>query len=187
MRTEGLLIALLAAPLAFADLASCVCDPGVPLTMEARECGLSREAAAQPSDPLTFFLKDINPRKPNRWLALPSAVRRGVHNLAGMTPQERLQLWTASIRKAQELWGDEWGLAFNGDDVRTQCHPHVHIGKLLKGVETKDFVVVSRPAEIPLPAEGAGLWIHPQGKQTPRALGRAAHRDGIIEVKGVLR
>ena len=171
MRTEGLLIALLAAPLAFADLADCVCDPGVPLSMQARECGLSREAAAQPSNLPTFFLKDINPRKPNRWLALPSAVRKGVHNLAGMTPQERLQLWTAAIRKAQELWGDEWGLAFNGDDVRTQCHPHVHIGKLLKGVETGNFVVLSGPAEIPLPAEGTGLWIHPQGKQLHVHLG----------------
>jgi hypothetical protein len=165
MRIAGILIALLAAPLAFADVASCTCDPGDPLSMAARECGLSREAAAQPSDLPMFFLKDTNPRKPNRWLALPSVVRKGVHNLAGMTPQERLQLWTASIRKAQELWGDEWGLAFNGDSMRTQCQPHVHIGKLLKGVETNRFVVVSRPAEIPLPAEGTGLWIHPQGKQ----------------------
>lgn len=171
MRTAGILIALLAAPLAFADLSGCACDPGVALTMEARECGLSRAAAAQPAGPPMFFLKDTNPRKPNRWLALPSAVRKGVHKLADMTPRERLQLWTAAIRKARELWGDEWGLAVNGDDVRTQCQPHVHVGKLLKGVETREFVVVSGPAEIPLPAEGAGLWIHPQGKQLHVHLG----------------
>ena len=163
MRIEGILLALLAAPLAFADLPGCACDPRDPRTMEARECGLSREAAAQPSDPPVFFLRDSNPRKPNRWLALPSEVRKGVHTLANMTPRERLQLWTASIRKAKELWGDEWGLAFNGEDVRTQCQPHVHIGKLLKGVETENFVVVSQPAEIPLPVGSTGLWIHPQG------------------------
>jgi hypothetical protein len=171
MRTQGLLLALLAAPLAFSDLSGCVCDPAVPSSMEARECSLSREALAQPAGPAVLFLKDINPRKPNRWLALPASVRRGVHTLADMTPRERLQLWTASIQKARELWGDEWGLAFNGDGVRTQCHPHVHIGKLLKGVETRNFVIVNRPADIPVPARGGGLWIHPQGRKLHVHLG----------------
>jgi hypothetical protein len=171
MRMEGVLLALLAAPLAFPDVSSCTCDPAVPGTMEARECGLSREAAAQPSHPGVFLLKDTNPRKPNRWLALPNSVRKGVYTLADMTPRERLQLWTASIQKARELWGEEWGLAFNGDEVRTQCQPHVHIGKLLKGVETRNFVIVSRPADIPVPAGGTGLWIHPQGRKLHVHLG----------------
>jgi hypothetical protein len=46
----------------------------------------------------------------------------------------------------------------------------VHIGKLLKGVETQRFVVVSKPEEIPLP-HGEGVWIHPAGKKLHVHLG----------------
>jgi hypothetical protein len=42
-------------------------------SMAKRECGLCREAEKQPQDTPVFFLKDINPNKPNRWLALPRA------------------------------------------------------------------------------------------------------------------
>jgi len=47
--------------------------------MAARDCGfVGRESENQPADASLFFLKDINPRKPNRWLclaALPHALR----------------------------------------------------------------------------------------------------------------
>ena len=109
-----------------------------------------------------FFLKDINPRKPNRWLALPRAHGSGAHHLHDLAPAQRARLWTAAIEKARSLWGDEWGLAYNGEKVRTQCHTHVHIGKLLKGIETNNFIVVSKPSEIPAPA-GEGIWVHPAG------------------------
>ena len=94
---------------------------------------------------------------------LPATARKGMYTLTSMTPEERLRLWTGAIQKAGELWNDRWGLAYNGDDHRTQCQPHVHIGKLLEGEETKDFVVVDGPAQIPLPREDGGLWVHPQG------------------------
>src|SRR5262249_6737970 len=120
-------------------------------------------AEKQPYDPAIFFLKDNNPRKPNRWLALPRTHGKGQDALADMTPQQRTQLWAAAIEKARTVWGDKWGLAVNGATARTQCHAHIHIGKLLEGIETKRFVVVKGPAQIPIPAEGSGLWVHPDG------------------------
>jgi diadenosine tetraphosphate (Ap4A) HIT family hydrolase len=143
-----------------ADVRSCACDAGKPESMAARECALCREAENQPVDAAVFFLKDNNPRKPNRWLALP---RAHVHELAAMAPEARLALWNAAIEKGKSLWGDQWGLAVNGDERRTQCHAHIHIGKLLDGVETPNFVEIAGPAEIPIPTDGTGFWVHPVG------------------------
>ncbi len=164
MRILGFLVALALAGPSTADIADCMCDPAKPETMQRRECGLCREAEKQPSDAAVFFLKDINPRKPNRWLALPrSHGKDGAHTLQAMTAAERAELWTAAIRKAKELWGNDWGLAVNSDDSRTQCHMHVHIGKLLEGLETDTVRIVDGPAGIPVPADGEGLWIHAFG------------------------
>ena len=52
--------------------------------MKRRQCSLCREAEKQPADQSIFFLKDINPRKPNRWLALPRAHFGGLHHLHDM-------------------------------------------------------------------------------------------------------
>jgi hypothetical protein len=149
---------VLVAFMARGDVRNCTCDPSSAESMAQRECGLCREAEAQPADTPVFFLKDINPRKPNRWLALP---RSHAHTLADLTPGARLALWNAAIKKAQEVWGDAWGLAANGEVRRTQCHTHLHIGKLLEGVETPNFVLVDGPADIPVPHDGTGLWVHP--------------------------
>jgi diadenosine tetraphosphate (Ap4A) HIT family hydrolase len=143
----------------------CECDLADAAKMTARECGLCREAEKHPTETDVFFLKDINPRKPNRWLALPRRHGPSNHPLSEMTPKERAAFWAAAIGKARELWGDEWGLAINGDGSRTQCHAHLHIGKLLKGVETDNFVAVSSPAQIPVPQDGSGLWVHPVGNK----------------------
>jgi diadenosine tetraphosphate (Ap4A) HIT family hydrolase len=157
-RVRVLLILL--ASVALADVRNCACDAAKPETMVARECGLCREAENQPADVAVFFLKDINPRKPNRWLALP---RAHVHSLAAMTPATRHELWSAAIEKARSLWGAEWGLAVNGDERRTQCHAHIHIGKLLDGVENADFVQIDGPAKIVIPTDGTGFWVHQVG------------------------
>jgi len=154
----------LALPLG-ADVRGCACDIDKPETMEARECALCREAETQPAEPPVFFLKDNNPRKPNRTLVLPRAHLKGPNSLADMTPQQRQLLWSAAIGKAREIWGDEWGLAVNGETARTQCHAHIHIGKLLAGIETSRFVVVNGPAQIPVPTDGSGLWVHPAGSK----------------------
>ncbi|MCC6856965.1 MAG: hypothetical protein IT158_00315 [Bryobacterales bacterium] len=163
MRIPALACLFLLTSAAFADVADCACDVTRPETLERRECGLCREAEKQPPTLAVFFLKDINPRKPNRWLALPRAHGKGGHLLADMTPAERTGLWTAAIEKARSMWGGQWGLAVNGDYSRTQCHAHIHIGKLLEGLETETFVVVNGPAEIPVPKDGDGLWVHPAG------------------------
>ena len=154
-------VLLLATVGVWADVSHCACEPGNAQAMAARECGLCKEAEAQPADSGVFFLKDTNPRKPNRMLALPRAHGPAGHPLSAMTADERTAFWTAAIAKAKEVWGDGWGLAYNSDAARTQCHAHVHIGKLLEGVETDRFVVVNGAAEIPAPTDGMGFWVHP--------------------------
>jgi hypothetical protein len=168
--TSTLGIALLCAVPLVAGVDGCACDPAKPETMAARECALCRLAEQQPPEPAIFFVKDNNPRKPNRWLVLPRRHGERGHHLQDMTPAERTALWKAAIQKGKELWGDQWGLAYNGPKVRTQCHAHIHIGKLLKGVETRRFVVVSKPEQIPVP-RGEGVWIHPVGKKLHVHLG----------------
>ncbi|MBI1788693.1 MAG: hypothetical protein HYR60_14235 [Acidobacteria bacterium] len=150
---------------AFAQVFGCACDSARPETLAARECGLCKEGDKQPAAPAIFFLKDINPRKPNRLLALPRAHGKGPHSLAEMTPAARAELWTAAIEKAKSLWGAQWGVALNGDEVRTQCHMHLHIGKLIEDLETARFVVVDGPAGIPVPPDGSGMWVHPEGNK----------------------
>jgi hypothetical protein len=159
-------VVLLLLPLSRADVRNCHCDVAVPATLEARECGLCKEAEKQPSDVVYFFLRDINPNKPHRWLALPRFHGANPQQFAEMTPEQRTGFWTASITKARETWGDQnWGIAFNSTERRTQCHIHLHIGKLLPDYENDKFVVVDKPADIPLPKDGDGMWIHPAGNR----------------------
>lgn len=141
------------------NLVSCACDPAKPETMAARPCSLCREAENRPGSDAVFLLKDNNPNKPNRWLALP---RSHAHSLAAMTQPERTALWNTAAAKGKEMFGDGWALAVNGRKVVTQCHTHIHIGKLLSGIETNNFLVVSSLDEIPVP-ENEGFWVHPEG------------------------
>jgi hypothetical protein len=150
--------------------------------MQSRECGLCREAESHPADIRYFTLKDNNPRKPNRWLALPRFHVKGPHELADMTPEQRAGLWAAAIAKGQELWGDKWGLAVNGAETRTQCHAHIHIGRLLEGLETSEFIEVDGPQQIPVPrGTGEGLWVHPVGAKLH------VHRGELITETVLLR
>lgn len=155
------MISLLLALFWLADLRGCACDAAQPATLEARECSLCKAAEQQPEAPAVFFLKDLNPSKPNRTLALPRKHYAKGHALADMSAEERTELWTAAIAKGAELWGDGWGVAYNGDERRTQCHGHVHIGKMNADAENEKFVVVALPGDIPVPENGAGLWVHP--------------------------
>jgi diadenosine tetraphosphate (Ap4A) HIT family hydrolase len=168
---KAALLVLFAVGYASADVSNCACDPARPETMAPRQCGLCREAEEHPAGPAFFFLKDNNPRKPNRWLILPRAHHDGPGPLAKLSPAERTQMWRLAIERARQLWGDGWGVAYNGDRVRTQCHMHLHIGRLLRGIETDRFVVVSGPDRIPVPDDGTGLWIHPAGNKLHVHLG----------------
>jgi diadenosine tetraphosphate (Ap4A) HIT family hydrolase len=144
----------------WADVSQCACDPANPETMQARNCSLCAEAEKHPPGVEFFLLKDINPRKPNRWLALPREHRPGAHELRDYPKRVRDGLWAFAIRAAREKFGDEWGIAYNGAQVRTQCHLHLHIGRFVRAAETGRFLFVRRLEEIPAPA-GGGLWVHP--------------------------
>jgi hypothetical protein len=145
-----------------ADFVTCTCDAVKPETLEARQCSLCKEAEKQPMDVKVFFLKDANPSKPNRWLALPRTHERSVDLLSS---QQRIELWTAAIAKAKLLFGDQWAIAYNSPSVQTQCHVHLHIGKLIPGVETNQLITVAKIENIPVPRSGEGYWVHPQGNQ----------------------
>jgi diadenosine tetraphosphate (Ap4A) HIT family hydrolase len=152
---------LFAALVLRADFVTCNCDAARPETLEARQCSLCREAEKQPADVAVFFLKDANPTKPNRWLALPRTHERSIDLLSS---QQRVELWTAAITKAKALFGNQGALAYNAPSVQTQCHVHLHIGKLIPGVETSQFIAVAKIEDIPVPATGEGYWIHRHGE-----------------------
>src|SRR5271170_2565817 len=146
-----------------ADVRNCECDLSKPVDLEHhRECSLCVEAEKQPAYIEVFFLKDKNPTKPNRVLALPRVHGPGGQPLSSLSSETRHMLWAAAIARAQEAWGNDWAIAYNGDERRTQCHAHLHIGKLLPDQENDHFSVVDSAASIPVPA-GTGLWVHPVG------------------------
>lgn len=168
MRRPALSLALivtlyLAFPTARADVRGCKCDTSDLAAMEKQhECSLCIIANKQPAYEDVFFLKDANPTKPNRVLVLPRLHTPGSHPLSALTPEMRHVLWSAAIARAQDTWGDGWGIAYNGEERRTQCHTHLHIGKLLPYQEsTANTITVESVTEIPAPTDGTGLWIHP--------------------------
>ena len=161
MRCLAAVLVLL--PLSRADVRSCMCDVAHPETLQARECSLCAAAEKQPESVTFFALKDTNPNKPNRWLMLPRFHGNHPQQLIEMTPEQRTGYWAAAIAKAREVWGDEWGIALNSTEKRTQCHIHIHIGKLLPEMENEKFLVADGPWQIPVPKDGDGEWVHPVG------------------------
>lgn len=159
-----LAVAILMLPLAAQTAGPCACAVKPELMAHARQCSLCREAEKHAGAEY-FFLKDNNPRKPNRWLILPvSHNHDGPGVLRRMTRAERTRFWKAAIARAKELFGNDWALAVNGDKFRTQCHAHVHIGKFIRAAERDSgFIVVNGPEGIPEPKDGTGFWVHPAG------------------------
>ena len=175
MRRLGFAAALLLTLYARADV-TCSCDPSKPDTERERQCSLCTLAEKQPAGTVVFFVQDSNPRKEHRWLALPHEYTPGTfQRLADLPQATRDELWKGAIEKAKSLFGEDWGVAYNGDHVRTQCLSHLHIGKLIEGVEWGDFVVVNSPADIPLPADGNGIWVHAVDGKTACAHRGADH------------
>ena len=93
-----------------------------------------------------------------------------------MTPEQRTAYWSAAIAKAREAWpNDPWGIALNSTERRTQCHMHLHIGKLLPNLADENFVVVDGPADIPVPARWR--WcLDPSRRRPPARPRRSAQR-----------
>jgi diadenosine tetraphosphate (Ap4A) HIT family hydrolase len=172
VRRCAALLVLAAACALRAGTERCACDVARPFTLEAHSCALCRETEKQPATEWLFFLKDNSPYKPNRWLILPrSHAYDGPLPFSKMTAAQRADFWKAAIKRARAMWGDAWGLALNGDQVRSQCHLHVHIGRLVEGVEQGKPLIVDGPDGIPAPADGSGLWIHPVGNKLHVHLG----------------
>jgi diadenosine tetraphosphate (Ap4A) HIT family hydrolase len=143
-----------------ADVSHCACDPSKPETMKARECSLCVEADKHRGEGEFFVLKDINPRKPGRWLVLPVAHGEGPHHLHEMDKAARVRFWKFAIAEARKRFGDEWAAAYNGWRVRTQCHGHIHIGRLIQAAKIEKFQFVKRVEDFPAP-EDSGLWVYP--------------------------
>jgi hypothetical protein len=160
---------------AWADVSNCACDAARPESYRGRECSLCGEADKRAGQEV-FFLKDINPRKPNRWLALPGKHSAGGHPLHLMAAAEQARLWSAAIARSKELWGDRWGVAYNSEKFRTQCHAHIHIGKLLEGLAPGKFYDVDRPDQVRVPLDGSGVWVHGVGSRI-----RVHYGEGITE------
>jgi diadenosine tetraphosphate (Ap4A) HIT family hydrolase len=143
-----------------ADVRACQCNLDDPKEMAQRECSLCAVAEHEPAYLTVFFLKDANPTKPDRELALPRLHEPGSHLLSDLPAATRAELWSAAIAHAQELWGDNWGIACNSPEKRTQCHTHLHIGKLLPDQENTTFTIVTRIEDIPAPGDN-GILVHP--------------------------
>lgn len=173
-------LVVLSSPAARSDIRGCECSLESSLTSNVRGCSLCLEAARQSEAEGFFLLKDANQTKPNRWLALPRKAYDGVNPLSRMSAEDRLALWNLAIRQGEKLWGGNWGVAMNGDISRTQCHMHVHIGKLLENQEPGEFRpspqapedpkraeghYADGPADLPALSDGTGLWFHPVGKR----------------------
>jgi diadenosine tetraphosphate (Ap4A) HIT family hydrolase len=123
---------------------ACPCDHAEPGSMEARVCSLCRTAEEQTE--AVYFLKDISPSKPNRYLALPRVHGRGMQTVGELPPEEREAVWTAAIaapRSFSALAGD---LAHNGHFFRTQCHAHIHMGPLSPEVKDEGGTLL-RPSQ----------------------------------------
>ncbi len=77
-----------------------------------------------------------------------------------MGKAEQVRFWKFAVAEAHKRFGDEWGIAYNGWKVRTQCHMHVHIGRLIKAAKVAKFQFVKRVQDFPAPEE-SGVWIYP--------------------------
>jgi hypothetical protein len=91
---------------------------------------------------------------------LPKAHAPGGHHLHEMPKEVRTQFWTFAIEQARLKFGEEWAAAYNGPSVRTQCHGHLHIGRLIQAAKISNFKVVKRIEDFPAPSD-SGVWIYP--------------------------
>lgn len=156
-----LLLLLALFPILEADVRNCLCDIAKPETLEARECSLCKEA--EKADTPFLLVRDINPRKPNRWLILPKKHYPGGHPLSAMPAEDREQFWSAAIAQGKKIWGEDWGAAMNGEIARTQCHGHIHVGRMLEDIEYEGGIFIDKISDIPVPPNGTGIWLHPSG------------------------
>ena len=131
--------------------------------MDKRVCSLCR-TAEEATDEI-YILKDINPRKPSRYLALPKAHDHGFQSTIHLARELRNELWKRAIQRAEELYPGRWGLAQNSHFFRTQCHAHIHIGPLSPEVVDEGGRVYATVEDMPDVGPAQGIWLHPKDGQ----------------------
>lgn len=147
-------------PLVPMPVVDCPCDHERPASISGRVCSLCDTAESAEEE--IYFLKDINPHKPNRYLALPKRHGHGLQSTFDLSDAFRADLWQAAAERAEELYPGRWGLAQNSHYFRTQCHAHIHIGPLSPEVEDSGGTLYTSFAEVPNVGPEQGIWLHPK-------------------------
>ena len=147
-------------PLAPMPVVSCPCDHSRPDSLGSRVCSLC-ETAERESEEI-YFLRDINPLKPSRYLALPKSHGSGFQSTADLSGEMRARLWRRAAERAEQLYPGHWGLAQNSHFFRTQCHAHIHIGPLSPEVDDIGGTLVATTEELPNVGPEQGVWLHPR-------------------------
>ncbi|MDE0102777.1 MAG: hypothetical protein OXN89_10390 [Bryobacterales bacterium] len=138
----------------------CPCDHTRPESMRERVCSLC--GTAERAQSRVYFLKDINPHKPSRHLALPKAHDAGFQSTAHLPPDLRSDLWRGAAERAEQLYPGAWGVAQNSHYFRTQCHAHLHIGPLSPEVDDTGGQLYYRFEDFPNVGPERGVWMHPK-------------------------
>ena len=147
-------------PLVPMPVVECPCDHAREGSMDSRVCSLCGTAERAIDE--VYFLKDINPHKPNRYLALPKTHAAGYQSTADLSPELRTELWRKAATRAEALYPGRWGIAQNSHFFRTQCHAHLHIGPLSPEVEDVEGKVYGKFEDIPNVGPEQGIWLHPK-------------------------
>ena len=171
MRTLPLLggVALLLLAATHADVRNCQCDVTRPETLAVRECSLCKAAEAQPLEPAFFLLRDANPNKPNRWLALP---RFHGHESAGPRQHDGRpahRLLDLRHRQGSRALGRRLGprrsTASSAAPNATRTSTSANCAKASRTTRSPS----SRARRIfRCRATAMGFWVHPGGRQTAR-------------------
>ncbi len=147
-------------PLVPMAVVSCPCDHARTDSLGSRVCSLCQTAETESEE--IYFLRDINPLKPSRYLALPKPHGSGFQSTADLSEELRAKLWSRAAERAEELYPGRWGLAQNSHFFRTQCHAHIHIGPLSPEVDDIGGTLVATAEEVPNVGPEQGIWMHPR-------------------------
>ncbi len=134
----------------------CPCDEGNPRSLDQTVCGLCGGGQGHTD---AYVVRDASPAKPNRLLALPP---HHAVELADLRLDQRTALWTAAIVAARKNFDEDWALAQNSVLFRTQCHAHIHIGRLDPEYRHSGGTIIASPADLPATTTFQGIWVHPR-------------------------
>ena len=175
---------LLGIVLALASVPTSPTAPAIPRpeTMKARQCGLCREAEKHPLDAKFFFLKDNNPRKPNRWLLLPRAHKHdGPARCRDDRRPSARALWRLAIAAGEAALGRRMGDRLQRRQgphavPRPPAHRQVAQGHRLD----RRFIIVIRAGTSRCPKTAPGSGSTPPAGKLHVHLGEQTCRDRSV-------